>query len=76
MDSIRIKDRQTWKWYSNGEGGDAIIFLQELCGKDFRGAAVTNGYTIRSLPVAWADVIIAGTRLRYNAFYDGEKSVA
>ncbi len=38
MDSIRIKDRRTWKRYSNGKGGDAITFLQEVCGKDFRGA--------------------------------------
>lgn len=27
MDSIRIKDRRTWKRYSNGTGGDAITFL-------------------------------------------------
>ena len=33
MDSIRIKDRRTWKRYSNGTGGDAITFLQEFCGK-------------------------------------------
>ena len=38
MDSIRIKDRRTWKRYSNGTGGDAITFLQEFCGKDFREA--------------------------------------
>lgn len=38
MDSIRIKDRRTWKRYSNGMGGDAITFLQEFCGKDFREA--------------------------------------
>ena len=38
MDSIRIKDRSTWKRYSNGRGGDAITFLQEFCGKDFREA--------------------------------------
>ena len=38
MDSIRIKDRRTWKRYSNGKGGDAITFLQEFCGKDFREA--------------------------------------
>ena len=35
MDSIRIKDRSTWKRYSNGRGGDAITFLQEFCGKTF-----------------------------------------
>ncbi len=38
MDSLRIKDRRTWKRYSNGKGGDAITFLQEFCGKDFRAA--------------------------------------
>ena len=30
MDSIRIKDRRTWKRYSNSTGGDAITFLQEI----------------------------------------------
>ena len=38
MDSLRIKDRRTWKRYSSGKGGDAITFLQEFCGKDFREA--------------------------------------
>lgn len=38
MDSLMIKDRRTWKRYSNGKGGDAITFLQEFCGKDFREA--------------------------------------
>ena len=38
MDSLRIKDRRTWKRYSNGKGGDAITFLQEFCGKEFREA--------------------------------------
>ena len=38
MDSIRIKDRCTWKRYSNGTGGDTITFLQEFCGKGFRDA--------------------------------------
>ncbi len=38
MDSLRIKDRRTWKRYSNGTGGDAITFLQEFCGKGFRDA--------------------------------------
>ena len=38
MDSLMIKDRRTWKRYSNGTGGDAITFLQEFCGKDFREA--------------------------------------
>ena len=38
MDSIRIKDRRSWKRYSNGTGGDAITFLQEFEGKDFREA--------------------------------------
>ena len=38
MDSIRIKDRRTWKRYSNGTGGDAITFLQTFEGKGFREA--------------------------------------
>ena len=38
MDSIRIKDRRTWKRYSTGKGGDAITFLQEFEGKGFREA--------------------------------------
>ena len=38
MDSIRIKDRRTWKRYSNDTGGDAITFLQEFEGKGFREA--------------------------------------
>ena len=54
MDSLRIKDRRTWKRYSNGKGGDAITLLQEFCGKDFR-AAVTyllefNGKRARDSP--------------------------
>jgi len=35
MDSIRIKERLTWKRYSTGQGGDAITFLQEFCGMRF-----------------------------------------
>lgn len=38
MDSLRIKERRTWRRYSNQTGGDAIAFLQEFCGKDFREA--------------------------------------
>ncbi len=38
MDSLIIKDRRTWKRYSNGTGGDAITFLQEFEGKGFREA--------------------------------------
>ena len=38
MDSIRIKNRRSWKRYSNGRGGDAITFLQEFCGKSFQEA--------------------------------------
>ena len=38
MDSIRIKDRRTWRRYSNNTGGDAITFLQEFEGKGFREA--------------------------------------
>ena len=38
MDSLMIKNRRTWKRYSNGTGGDAITFLQEFEGKGFREA--------------------------------------
>lgn len=38
MDSLRIKNRRTWFRYSENRGGDAITFLQEFCGKDFREA--------------------------------------
>ena len=54
MDSIRIKGRRTWKRYSNGTGGDAITFLQEFCGKDFREAVnyllEYNGHRARDSP--------------------------
>ena len=54
MDSIRIKGRRTWKRYSNGTGGDAITFLQEFCGKDFREAVnyllEYNGHRARASP--------------------------
>jgi len=54
MDSIRIKDRRTWKRYSNGKGGDAITFLQEFCGKNFREAVSYllefNGHRARDSP--------------------------
>lgn len=55
MDSLRIKDRRTWKRYSNGKGGDAITFLQEFCGKDFREAVnyllEFNGGRARDSPI-------------------------
>ncbi len=55
MDSIRIKDRRTWKRYSNSTGGDAITFLQEFCGKDFREAVnyllEFNGGRARDSPI-------------------------
>ena len=35
MDSIRIKDRRSWRRYSTQQHGDAITFLQEFCGKSF-----------------------------------------
>ncbi len=38
MDSIRIKNRRTWKRYSEGVGGDAITFLQHFEGKSFPDA--------------------------------------
>ena len=43
MDSLRIKERRTWRRYSNQTGGDAITFLQEFCGKDFREAVSFAG---------------------------------
>lgn len=56
MDSIRIKDRRTWKRYSTGKGGDAITFLQEFCGKNFRDAVnyllEFNGGRARDPPTA------------------------
>jgi len=55
MDSIRIKDRRTWRRYSNQTGGDSITFLQEFCGKDFREAVCYlldfNGHRSRDSPV-------------------------
>ena len=38
MDSIRIKDRRSWRRYSTSQHGDAITFLQEFCGKSFQEA--------------------------------------
>ncbi len=38
MDSLRVKDRRTWRRYSNNTAGDAITFLQEFEGKGFREA--------------------------------------
>ena len=38
MDSLRIKDRRTWFRYSEGKGGDAIDFLQQIEGKSFKEA--------------------------------------
>ncbi len=35
MDSLRIKDRRTWKRYSTKQRGDAITFLQEFCNMKF-----------------------------------------
>lgn len=54
MDSLRIKERRTWRRYSNQTGGDAIAFLQEFCGKDFREAVnyllEFNGHRARPPP--------------------------
>ena len=33
MDSLMIKNRRTWRRYSNDTGGDAITFLQAFEGK-------------------------------------------
>lgn len=38
MDSIRIKNRRSWRRYSTSQHGDAITFLQEFCGKSFQEA--------------------------------------
>lgn len=35
MDSLRIKDRRTWRRYSNQQRGDAITFLREFQGMSF-----------------------------------------
>ncbi len=35
MDSLRIKNRRTWRRYSEGIGGDAITFLQYFHGMNF-----------------------------------------
>ena len=55
MDSLRIKERRTWRRYSNQTGGDAIAFLQEFCGKDFREAVnyllEFNSHHARASPV-------------------------
>ena len=55
MDSLRIKERRTWRRYSNQTGGDAITFLQEFCGKDFREAVSYllefNGHCARASPI-------------------------
>ncbi len=38
MDSLMIKNRRTWRQYSNDTGGDGITFLQTFEGKGFREA--------------------------------------
>lgn len=38
MDSLRIKDSTQWYRYSTKQHGDAITFVQEFCGKNFREA--------------------------------------
>lgn len=38
MDSLRIKNRRTWRRYSENVGGDAISFLQHFHHMDFREA--------------------------------------
>lgn len=54
MDSIRIKERRRWRRYSTGQGGDAITFLQEFCGKSFPEAVNYlldfNGHRARDSP--------------------------
>lgn len=54
MDSIRIKNRRSWRRYSTGQGGDAITFLQEFCDKSFPEAVnyllEFNGHRARDPP--------------------------
>ena len=54
MDSLMIKDRRRWRRYSTGQGGDAITFLQEFCGKSFPEAVNYlldfNGHRARDSP--------------------------
>ena len=54
MDSIRIKNRRSWRRYSTGQGGDAITFLQEFCDKNFQEAVNYlldfNGHRARDSP--------------------------
>lgn len=54
MDSIRIKNRRSWRRYSTGQGGDAITFLQEFCDKSFLEAVnyllEFNGHRARDSP--------------------------
>jgi hypothetical protein len=38
MDSLRIKDRRTWRRYSDQSSGDAIAFLQHFQGMSFQEA--------------------------------------
>lgn len=55
MDSLRIKNRRTWRRYSSQQAGDASTFLQEFCGKGFREAVdyllEFNGGRARDSPV-------------------------
>ena len=55
MDSLMIKDRRRWRRYSTGQGGDAITFLQEFCGKSFPEAVNYlldfNGHRARDSPL-------------------------
>ena len=54
MDSIRIKNRRSWRRYSTDQGGDAITFLQEFCNKSFPEAVnyllEFNGHRARDPP--------------------------
>lgn len=56
MDSLRIKDRRSWRRYSEQTGGDAITFVQHFCGKSFPEAVnyllAYNGRA-RDSPSVW-----------------------
>lgn len=45
MDSLRIKNRRTWRRYSENVGGDAISFLQHFHHMDFREAVDAKPHT-------------------------------
>ena len=51
MDSLRIKNRRTWRRYSEGIGGDAITFLQYFLKKTQLAASRLNCSSSMTLPL-------------------------